>query len=51
MDRVIIEILKNKTIVCVQVITDFIKKDPYVINGLVPSFSIREWNVVVGKNL
>ena len=26
----------------------FVKADPYVANGLVPSWRIREWTVVVG---
>jgi hypothetical protein len=26
----------------------FVRRDPYVANGLVPSHRIREWNVVVG---
>ena len=30
------------------VIDDFVRADPYVINGLVRSWSIRPWNVVVG---
>lgn len=33
------------------VIEDFIKKDPYVINGLVKRWEIRPWNVVVGKEI
>jgi uncharacterized protein len=28
----------------------FVKNDPYVINGLVTSWSIREWAVVVGEH-
>lgn len=28
----------------------FVKADPYVKNGLVTSWSIREWNVVVGAS-
>lgn len=27
----------------------FVKEDPYVTNGLVPEYTIREWNVVVGQ--
>lgn len=27
----------------------FVKEDPYVTNGLVPEYTIREWNVVVGS--
>ncbi|GMF47324.1 unnamed protein product [Phytophthora fragariaefolia] len=30
-----------------QTVEDFAEKDPYVINDLVTSFSIREWTVVV----
>ncbi|KAG7376523.1 hypothetical protein PHYPSEUDO_013218 [Phytophthora pseudosyringae] len=30
-----------------QLIEDFAKDDPYVLNDLVTSFSIREWTVVV----
>ena len=30
-------------------VEDFAKQDPYVIHKLVTSYSIREWNVVVGK--
>lgn len=26
----------------------FVAGDPYVVNGLVKSWTIREWNVVVG---
>lgn len=28
---------------------DFVAIDPYVINGLVTSHTIREWSIVVGK--
>jgi uncharacterized protein YciI len=31
------------------IIEDFIKKDPYVQNGLVTKWEIREWTVVIGK--
>ena len=31
------------------VIEDFIKKDPYVNNGLVTKWEIREWTVVIGN--
>lgn len=31
------------------VIEDFIKKDPYVNNGLVTKWEIRPWTVVIGK--
>jgi len=30
---------------------DFVKKDPYVVNGLVSGWRIREWTVVVGSAL
>jgi len=30
------------------VIDNFVRADPYVINGLVRAWSIRPWNVVVG---
>lgn len=33
------------------IIEDFIKKDPYVVNGLVKHWEIRPWNVVVGKEI
>ncbi len=32
-----------------KVIEDFVKKDPYVINGLVTKWEIRSWTVVIGK--
>jgi len=31
------------------VIEDFIKKDPYVNNGLVTKWEIRSWTVVIGN--
>lgn len=31
------------------VIEEFIKKDPYVNNGLVTKWEIREWTVVIGN--
>lgn len=31
------------------VIEDFIKKDPYVKNGLIAKWEIRPWTVVIGK--
>jgi len=31
------------------VIEDFVSKDPYVKNGLVKKWEIREWTVVIGK--
>ena len=30
---------------------DFVKNDPYVVNGLVTGWRIREWTVVVGSAL
>jgi hypothetical protein len=30
---------------------DFVKNDPYVVNGLVSGWRIREWTVVVGSAL
>ena len=30
------------------VIDDFVAKDPYIKNGLVASWRIRKWNVVIG---
>jgi uncharacterized protein YciI len=32
-------------------IEEFVEKDPYVINGLVTEWRIREWTVVVGSAL
>lgn len=32
-------------------IEDFLRKDPYVINGLVKHWEIRPWNVVVGREI
>ena len=31
------------------VVEDFVKKDPYVINGLVTRWEIRPWTVVLGN--
>jgi hypothetical protein len=31
-----------------EVVEDFVQQDPYVIQGLVTGWAIREWNVVVG---
>ena len=28
---------------------EFVSRDPYVANGLVPAHRIREWNVVIGS--
>lgn len=30
------------------VVEDFVRHDPYVTNGLVRSWTIRQWNVVLG---
>ena len=30
-------------------IEDFVKNDPYFINGLVPNYKIKSWNVVIGS--
>lgn len=30
---------------------DYVEKDPYVVNGLVVRWRIREWTVVVGTAL
>jgi uncharacterized protein YciI len=27
----------------------FVRRDPYVLNGLVKSWKVRPWNVVIGK--
>ncbi len=32
-----------------EVAADFARKDPYVLNGLVPRWYVREWKVVVGE--
>jgi len=31
-----------------EVVERFAEEDPYVVNGLVTSWTVREWNVVVG---
>jgi uncharacterized protein YciI len=31
------------------IVEDFVAKDPYVKNGLVKKWEIREWTVVIGK--
>jgi uncharacterized protein YciI len=31
------------------VVDDFARKDPYVVNGLVPRWEVRKWTVVVGN--
>jgi len=33
-----------------EVAEDFVKRDPYVSNGLITEWTIREWNVVIGGN-
>lgn len=35
---------KNRSIV-----EDFVRNDPYVLNGLITSWIVREWNVVIGQ--
>ena len=30
------------------VVEDFVRRDPYVVHGLVKSWRVREWTVVVG---
>jgi uncharacterized protein YciI len=30
---------------------DFVRRDPYVVNGLVKKWTVRPWTVVVGQNL
>lgn len=32
-----------------KVVEEFVRKDPYVLNGLVKRWEIRAWNVVVGN--
>ncbi len=34
----------------VSVVEDFVRKDPYVANGVVLEWRIRPWNVVVGAD-
>ena len=31
-------------------VEEFARRDPYVINGLVAQWEVREWNVVVGND-
>jgi uncharacterized protein YciI len=31
-------------------VEDFARRDPYVVNGLVARWEVREWNVVVGND-
>ncbi|MBI1873104.1 MAG: hypothetical protein HYS05_04340 [Acidobacteria bacterium] len=33
------------------VVEEFARRDPYVINGLVPRWQIKPWNVVIGANV
>ena len=33
------------------VVEDFVRNDPYVVNGLVTRWEIRPWTVVVGTEL
>jgi uncharacterized protein YciI len=32
------------------VVENFARKDPYVVNGLVPRWEVRKWTVVVGND-
>src|SRR5205807_6372155 len=32
------------------IVEDFARRDPYVINGLVPRWEVRKWTVVVGND-
>ena len=32
----------------ISVVEDFVKSDPYVVNGLVTEYRIRPWTVVIG---
>ena len=32
-----------------EVAEDFAKNDPYVINGLIKKWTVREWTVVIGE--
>lgn len=43
-DKAVVIFKSNST----EVIEEFIQQDPYVQNGLVESWEIREWTVVVG---
>ena len=31
------------------IVEDFARKDPYVLNGLVPRWEVRKWTVVIGN--
>lgn len=44
-DRGILVFQANDSVV----VHDFVKSDPYVLNGLVESFTVKEWAVVIGK--
>ena len=33
-----------------KVAEDFAKNDPYVLNGLISEWKVREWTVVIGQN-
>jgi len=32
-----------------EIVENFAKNDPYVINGIVTSWEVRPWNVVIGE--
>lgn len=34
-----------------QVALDFAKKDPYVLNGLIKSYKVLPWAIVIGKDV
>ena len=31
-----------------EVVEEFVRQDPYVVQGLVTGWTVREWNVVIG---
>ncbi|MFO7526437.1 MAG: YciI-like protein [Ignavibacteriaceae bacterium] len=33
----------------ISIVEDFVRKDPYVINGIVARWEIRDWTVVIGN--
>ncbi|HSI77621.1 MAG TPA: YciI-like protein [Lunatimonas sp.] len=46
-DKAVVIFKSNST----EDVEEFIRQDPYVQNGLVDSWEIREWNVVVGGDV
>jgi hypothetical protein len=34
-----------------QVVKDFAKQDPYVLNGLITEWRVNEWNIVLGLGI